>query len=53
MKCHNSNQKIFELKDMIIGIDYGTNTDKAIQVNFIRGRDGRLTVVGIKELKKE
>ena len=53
MKCYEPSEQIFNLGDKVIGIDWGLNGDKAVQVTFVKTRDDTLRVAKIKELKKE
>lgn len=51
MKCYDPAEQFFDLKDKIIGIDWGKNGDKAVQVTMKKWR-GKLVVTEIKELNK-
>lgn len=53
MKCFDPAEQSFELKDRLIGIDWGKNGDKAIQMTLKKEEDGKLAVIEIKELPKE
>jgi len=52
MYCYNPSEQVFYLKDKIIGIDWGKNGDKAVQVTARKEKDGRLTVIEVRELEK-
>jgi hypothetical protein len=52
MFCHDPSEQVFNLEDKLIGIDWGKNGDKAVQVTFVKESDGRLIVTEVKELEK-
>jgi hypothetical protein len=52
MFCYDHSEQSFNLKDKIIGIDWGKNGDKAIKMTAIKGKDGSVTIVEVKELEK-
>ena len=51
MNCYNPSEQCFNLKDKIIGIDWGKNGDKPIQTAIRKEKDGTLTLIEVKELK--
>jgi hypothetical protein len=53
LHCYDPSEQVFDLKDKIIGIDWGKNGDKAVQVTARKEKDGSLTIVEVKELTKE
>lgn len=50
MKCYDPSEQVFNLEDMIIGIDWSKNGDKSVQVKMKKEEDDTLTIVEIKEL---
>jgi hypothetical protein len=52
LNCYDPSEQVFDLKDKIIGIDWGKNGDKAVKVISRKEKDGTLTVIDIKELDK-
>lgn len=52
MFCYDPSEQSFDLKNKIIGIDWGKNGDNAVQVTARKETDGTLTVIEIKELSK-
>lgn len=52
MFCYDPSEQCFNLKDKIIGIDWGKNGDKAVQITTKKEKDGSLTVIEVKELEK-
>lgn len=52
MFCYDPSEQRFDLKDKIIGIDWGKNGDKAVQVTMKKEKDGKLTIEEVKELDK-
>lgn len=50
MHCHDPSEQVFNLKDEVIGIDWGKNGDKAIQTKMRIEKDGTYTLVEVKEL---
>jgi hypothetical protein len=52
MHCYDPSEQVFNLENKVIGVDWGKNGDKAVQVTARKEKDGSLTVVEIKELDK-
>lgn len=52
MLCYDPPEQSFDLEDRMIGIDWGKNGDKAMQVTMKKEKDGTYTLTEIKELTK-
>lgn len=52
MRCYDPAEQVFDLGDMIIGIDWGKNGDKAVQTTLRRNTDGTFTLIEFKEMEK-